>query len=108
MVKCLGVHFGHGISKCQQSNIEKHLQKTKQINNYWNKRNLSILGKITVVQYLLRPNITYIASVYTIPKEYIQMFKTMIYNFIWGGMKDRIKRAHLCRDYSKGGLKRID
>ena len=57
---------------------------------------------------LLLPNITYIASVCTIPKEYIQGFKTMIYNLIWGGKKDRIKRTDLFKDYSKGGLKMID
>jgi hypothetical protein len=38
------------------------IQKTKDIINNWNKRNLSILGKITVVKSLLLPNITYIAS----------------------------------------------
>jgi hypothetical protein len=79
MVKCLGGHFGHDISKCQQSNIEKQLQKTKEIINNWNKRNVSILGNITVMKSLLLPNITYTASVCTIPKEYIQRFKTMIY-----------------------------
>jgi hypothetical protein len=40
---------------------------SKDIINNWNKRNLSILGKITVVKSLLLPNITYIASVCTIP-----------------------------------------
>jgi hypothetical protein len=48
VVRCLGGHFGHDISKCQQSNIEKQLQKTKAIINNWNKRNLSIIGKITI------------------------------------------------------------
>jgi hypothetical protein len=60
------------------------------------------------VKSLLLPNITYIASACTIPKEYIQGFKTMIYNLIWGGKKDRIKRTDLFKDYSKGGLKMID
>jgi hypothetical protein len=60
------------------------------------------------VKSLLLPNITYIASVCTIPKEYIKRFKTMIYNFIWEGKKDRIKRTDLCKDYSKGVLKMID
>jgi hypothetical protein len=32
----------------------------------------------------------------------------MIYNFIWGGKKDRIKPTDLCKDYSKGGLAMID
>jgi hypothetical protein len=55
---CLGGHFGHDISKCQRSNIEKQLQKTKEIINNWNKRNVSILGNITVMKSLLLPNIT--------------------------------------------------
>jgi hypothetical protein len=53
MVKCLGGHFGHDISKCQRSNIEKQLQKTKEIINNWNKRNVSILGNITVMKYVM-------------------------------------------------------
>jgi hypothetical protein len=32
----------------------------------------------------------------------------MIYNFIWEGKKDRIKRTDLCKDYSKGGLQMTD
>jgi hypothetical protein len=79
MVKCLGGPFCHDISKCQQSDIEKQLQKTKEIFNNWNKRNVSIVGNITVMKSLLLPNITYTASVCAIPKEYIQRFKTMIY-----------------------------
>jgi hypothetical protein len=50
--------------------LKNNYKKTKDIINNWNKRNLSILGKITVVKSLLLPNITYIASVCTIPKEY--------------------------------------
>jgi hypothetical protein len=60
------------------------------------------------VKSLLLPKIAYIASVCTIPKEYIQRFKTMIYTFIWGGKNDRIKRTDLCKEYSKGGLTMID
>ena len=60
------------------------------------------------MKFLLLPKITDIASVCTIPKEYIQRLKTMIYNFIWGGQNDRIKRTDLCKEYSKGGLAMID
>ena len=108
IVKCLGVYFGHNKAKCQQANIEKQIQKSENIINSWNKRNLSLLGKITVVKSLILPNITFIASVCTIPPEYIQKFKSIIYNFIWGGKTDRIKRSDLCKNYTEGGLKMID
>ena len=88
--------------------LKNNYKKTKEIINNWNKRNLGIIGKITIVKSLLLPNITYIASVCTIHKEYIQRFKTMIYNLIWGGKKDIIKRTDLCKDYSKDGLNMID
>ena len=74
IVKCLGVYFGHNKAKCQQANIEKQIQKSENIINSWNKRNLSLIGKITVVKSLILPNITFIASVCTIPPEYIQKF----------------------------------
>ena len=88
--------------------LKNNYKKTKEIINNWNERNWSIIGKNTIVKFLLLPNITYIASGCTIPKECIQRFKAMIYNFIWGGKKDRIKRTDLCKDYSKGVLKMID
>jgi hypothetical protein len=62
----------------QQSNIEKQLQKTKEIINNWNKRNVSILGNITIMKSLLLPNITYTASVCTIPKKYIQRLQDCV------------------------------
>ena len=63
--------------------ILKNNYKKQEIINTWNKRNLIIRGKITVVKSLLLLNITYIASVCTIHKEYIQSLKTMIYNCIY-------------------------
>jgi hypothetical protein len=36
-----------------------------------------------IVKSLIIPNITYVASITNIDKEYVSKFKTMIYKFIW-------------------------
>lgn len=79
----------------------------KKIAN-WKKRKLSILGRIVVTKSLILPNSTYIASHTVIPKDSLQKFKTLIYNFIWNGKRDKIKRSTLSTEYKKGGLKMID
>jgi hypothetical protein len=40
-----------------------------------------------------------------IPKEYIQTFKNIVYEFLWKGKKDPVKQSVLSNDYLEGGLK---
>ena len=54
---------------------------------------------------LILPNITFIGSCTIIPKEYIQTFKNIVYEFLWKGKKDPVKRSVLSNDYLEGRLK---
>jgi hypothetical protein len=54
---------------------------------------------------LILPNITCIGSCTIIPKEYIQTFKNIVYEFLWKGKKDPVKRSVSSNDYLEGGLK---
>ena len=67
-----------------------------------------MIGKITVIKSLILPNLTFLASVTTISKNFLNEFKTLIYNFIWGNKKEKVKRITLCKDYLEGGLKMIN
>ena len=67
-----------------------------------------MMGRITVVKSLMLPNITYIASNMIILKEYLQKMKQIIYNYVWNGKRDRIKREVLAKNYNEGGLKMIN
>jgi hypothetical protein len=58
-----------------------------------------------VFKSLILPKITYIGFCTIIPKEYIQIFKTILYEFLWKGKKDPAKRSVLSYDYLEGGLK---
>ena len=107
-VKSLGFYFGHNSRECQRMNIDKQLNKCEKIISYWNKRHLTMIGKIVIIKSLLLPNITYIASCSIIPNDKMQLFKNMIYKFIWNGKTDRIKRSTLSKEYHEGGLRMID
>ena len=51
------------------------------------------------------PHITFIGSCTIIPKEYIQTFNNIVYELLWKGKKDPVKRSVLSNDYLEGGLK---
>ena len=88
-VKSLSIYFGVNKEECQRLNFEKILEKSEALIKTWNKRNLSMIGKITVVKSLIIPNITYVATVTAIKKENINKFKKIIYNFIWDNKQEK-------------------
>ena len=57
-------------------NINKQLLKCKSIIDSWKKRNLSMIGKITVITSLIIPNITYLASMINLDNERIKELKS--------------------------------
>jgi hypothetical protein len=76
--------------------------------NSWKKRNITMIGKIMIAKSLIIPNITYVASVTNIDKEYVSKFKTIIYKFIWNDKREKVKRETMNKNYLEGGLKMID
>ena len=69
---------------------------------------MSTIGKILIIKSLIIPQFTYLASVTSIKKQYIKELENEIYNFIWDGKRDKVKRLTLIADYDKGGLNMID
>ena len=63
------------------------------------KRKISMIGKITIIKTLVIPNITYTASLINLCKETISKFKKMIYNFLWDGGSEKVKRSVLRKNY---------
>ena len=57
---------------------------------------------------LIIPNITYVASVTNIEKEYVSTFKTIIYKCVWNDTRGKVKRETMNKSYLEGGLKMID
>ena len=76
----------------------------------WNKRNLTVLGKITVVKTILLSKLTHLLIPVSLPspnKVYIKALETMLYNHIWGSKTDRISRNQITKDYKEGGCRMV-
>ena len=107
-IKVLGVYFGLNKEECNKLNWESKMNKAKNLMKSWEKRHLSIMGKILIIKTLIIPQFTYIASVTFLSKEQIAELEKEIYKFIWNGKRDRVKRQTLIADFEKGGLNMID
>ena len=107
-VKSLGIYFSRDKNECKKLNFDKQYHKSEKLLNTWKKRNLTLVGKITVLKSLVLPNLTFLASVTHIDKKCIDKFNTLIYGFIWNNKPSKVKRTVLCQDILDGGLKMIN
>lgn len=72
------------------------------------KRHLTIIGKILIIKSLIIPQFDHLASMTVINKTYSDNLERELFNFIWNGKQDELKRSTLIADYSTGGLNMID
>ena len=109
-VKCLGIYVGHNAAKCYELNWNKKLDAVKRVIAQWKQRStsLTIQGKILVVKTLVLPKIIFPATILCVPEDIVKELKCCIYEFIWGGKRDRIKRSVLSNSVINGGMNMVD
>jgi hypothetical protein len=63
------------------------------------------MGKILIIETLILPKFTFLASSCVIPKTYITEIESCFFRFIWKGKgkPNKVKRLTLIGDYEKGG-----
>jgi hypothetical protein len=103
----LGIYFGHDIDKCDELNWENKINQMKKLLISWEKRNLTIIGKILIIKSLILPKFTFIATSCTVPGRYTKDIESCCFKFIWKGKSDKIKRSVLINTYEKGGLNMV-
>ena len=108
-VKILGVSFHHNMNMMYKLNFTDKLEKAKAILQVWSARQLTLMGKIVIVNTLLVSQFTYqLASVPTSPENFFKEFKRIILSFIWEERPHRVRYEKLIQSYEQGGLKLVD
>ena len=107
-VKSLGIYFGLDKIEIQRLNWESKLDKLKRVLSVWRKRDLTLYGRSVVLKSLALSKMYYNMSVIVTPDYVIKGIESEIFNFLWKGKKDKIKRTCLIGDYTEGGLKITD
>lgn len=107
-IQILGVYIGQNLELCENMNWKKLLSKIKNICNMWKQRDLTLQGRIIVINCLLISRILYILNVQTIPLWAEREMKAIFMQFLWREQAHFVAYDTLVGDISQGGLKLQD
>ena len=107
-VHSLGIFFSYDTDYVMQKNFTDKIKDFKRILDMWMQRDLSFIGKITILKSLAFSKIIYQCAVITPPPNFIEEIKDLAFSFVWHNKPDKIKRDTLISDYKNGGLKMLD
>ena len=107
--KLLGINFCVNLEEMIELNYTPKFQEIDGILKRWSKHYLTPLGKITLIKTLMISKLNHLFLSIPRPNEnMLNQFISNIYNFLWDGKPDKVKRDLLCQDYYLGGLKMIN
>ena len=89
-------------------NFEPRSNKISTIFKIWRQRNLSLKGKITIINSLAASLLIYPCSTLLTPQVIIKEIDKIFFNFLWNGNTNRIAKNTVIRKIDDGGLKMID
>ena len=102
-VKILGVHVTYD----EKEMLNLNYKAFQNVINIWKQRDLTVLGKITIVKILGLSKFMYTSTMIGMPISVGKKVNEILNKFIWKG-PDRVKCTMLCNDLDEGGLKMVD
>ena len=107
----LGINFSNSMSVTgiMEVNYEARITKAKSWVNVWKSRDLTLMGKVTIIKSLIYSQFAYLAIPLLGPNcSLIKKIDTLIFNFLWGSKRDKVKREVIKRKKDEGGLGLFD
>lgn len=93
--KLLGIQYDVDLGKIISLNYDKKLVKIKGIIEQWKRRNLTPIGKITLIKSLIVSQLNHLFITLPNPNEKtIKQLNDILFNFIWNSKIDKIKRNY--------------
>ena len=101
----LGLTVSNDIVEDSEENIQQALTKTKNVLKMWQTRNISLIGKIQIINSLVASLFVYKLTVLLdLTAEHFTMLDNLFNDFIWNGGKPKIKLNTLSAPRQSGGL----
>ena len=107
-VFALGVWFAADRNVMLRSNYDERITKIKNVIESWQSRRLTLIGKVTLIKSLLFSQPVYILTPLPTSTEALQKVNKLLFDFLWNGKGNKIKRTVVIKDYDEDGLKMID
>ena len=106
-VKSLGVWFSTSVEEAAMLNYQEKKEKISKIVNCWQVRRLTLLGKITVIKSLAASQLVYIMSPLPSSQSHLKEIHQILYNFLWDGRGDKIKRSVMFKRIQRWWFKNV-
>ena len=104
MFKSLGIYFSKDIEKMISLNFEDRMTKFKNLLHMWSMRDLSLKGKITILNSLALPQLLYTSSGLFVPNSFIENVDKEIVKFVWNNKPPKVKTSKMIGNIDEGGL----
>ena len=106
-MKILGVWFS-AIENCDNLNLDVVGSKIKRTVEHWDRRDLTIKGKITVAKTLLVSQLVYLMTINRIEEKSLANIQSHIMKFVWRGRPPKVAKKTVVMPIERGGLKLPD
>ena len=103
----LGIFFSHNQAAAEELNFGAKIRDLEKTLIIWQKRKLTLYGKINIVKTLGLSKLIFNASFLHMPDHFIEQINKITFNFIWDG-KPKIKRTTIIGEKKDGGLRMCD
>ena len=107
-IKALGIYFGHDIKSRTKLNWENAIKAVEKRLELWKRRKLSLVGRILIVKSFGISKLVHLSSTIACSEDFVKKIHTLIYNFIWQGKRDHVKRDTIIASKEEGGLNMIN
>ena len=108
-MKILGIIFTNDNNNITKCNLKPKIEQIQKAMAQWRRRNLTPLGRITVIKSLLISKLVHLLTALPDPsEEELKNLERLLFEFVWAGKRDPVKRAKVIQGYSHGGLNMLD
>jgi hypothetical protein len=101
----LGLHITDDEDQNYLLNFAGRIGKIKLLSNIWLQRNLSLRGKVVVINSLLLSQLVYPSTILDIPEKAVTEAEEILSNFLWNGGNPKVRKDVICQEIEKGGIK---
>ena len=104
-VKLLGIIFNANLDNLFELNFVPKIEKLKTILGIWSMRDMTPIGRISIIKSLGLSQMIYLLSVLPNPNDvFLKNLDTIVYKFIWSNKPDKVSRKTVIAGYYDGGL----
>ena len=105
----LGISLGTELNEVIRKNYEQMINKIQNIVKLWKNRQITLIGRITIIKVLLLSQLIYRLSVLPSPlPEQMKKINDIFFDYLWNNKKHFIDQKVMINGIGEGGLNMID